>query len=105
MKAGVREIQEYLKMTDGFSIFCRRWTAVGEIKKSIICIHGIGGHSGFFRVVGQDLAGDGFEVYALDLRGFGNSKEEALPRGDTSDFNRHLQDVDEVVGFVRKKTP
>jgi alpha-beta hydrolase superfamily lysophospholipase len=103
--AGVKEIEEYFKMTDSFDIFCRRWRAVGEMKKSVICIHGIGGHSEDFRVMGQDLAEDGIEVYALDLRGFANSKEEALPRGDTSDFNRHLQDVDEVVDFVRKRHP
>jgi len=103
--AGVKEIQEHFKMTDGFDIFCRRWRAVGEMKKSVICIHGIGGHSEDFRVMGQDLTEDGIEVYALDLRGFAKSKEEALPRGDTSDFHRHLQDVDEVVDFVRKRHP
>ena len=101
--ADVKEIQEHFKMTDGFDLFCRHWKAVGESKKSVVCIHGIGGHSEVFRVMGQDLAEGGIEVYALDLRGFGNSKEKDLPRGDASDFNRHLQDVDEVVGFVRKR--
>jgi len=105
LEADVKEIQEHFKMTDGFDIFYRRWRAIGEIKKSVICIHGIGGHSEDFKVMGQDLAENGIEVYALDLRGFANSKEEALPRGDTSDFNRHLQDVGEVVDFIRKKHP
>jgi len=90
-------------MSDGFDLFCKHWKAIGESKKSVICMHGIGGHSEDFRVLGQDLAEDGVEVYALDLRGFANSKEEALPRGDTSDFNRHLQDVDEAVDVVRKR--
>ena len=99
----VKEVQEHFKMTDGFDLFCRYWEAVGKSKKSVVCIHGIGGHSEVFRVAGQNLAEDGIEVYALDLRGFGNSKEKDLPRGYTSDFNRHLQDVDEVVGFVRKR--
>jgi len=101
--AGVKEIQEYFRITDGFDLFCRHWKTVGASKKSVICIHGIGGHSEDFRVIGQDLAEDGVEVYALDLRGFANSKEKDLPRGDTSDFSRHLQDVDEVVDFVRKR--
>jgi len=105
LAARVREIQEHFRMTDGFDLFCRRWEAVGESKKSVVCIHGIGGHSEDFRIMGQDLASDGIEVYALDLRGFANSKEEALPRGDTSDFPRHLQDVDEVVDFLRKRHP
>jgi len=103
--AGVKEIQEHLKMTDGFDLFCRHWKAVGESKKSVVCIHGIGGHSEDFRIMGKDLAEDGIEVYALDLRGFANSKEENLPRGDTNNFNRHLRDVNEVVNFVRKRHP
>lgn len=105
MVASVKEIQEHFKMTDGFDLFCRHWKAVEENKKSVLCIHGIGGHSEVFRFFGQDLAEDGIEVYALDLRGFGNSKEKDLPRGDTSDFKRHLQDVEEAVDFVRKRNP
>jgi len=101
----VEEVQEYFKMSDGFDLFCRHWKAVGRVKRSVVCIHGIGGHSEDFRVMGQDLAEDGIEVYALDLRGFANSKEEDLPRGDTSNFNRHLQDMDEVVNFVLKRHP
>jgi alpha-beta hydrolase superfamily lysophospholipase len=92
-------------MTDDFDLFYRHWRAVGETKKTVICIHGIGGHSEVFRFIGQDLAKNGIEAYAFDLRGFGNSREEALPRGDTSDFNRHLQDVDEVVDLIQKRNP
>lgn len=99
------EIQEHFKMTDGFDLFYRYWKAVGDAEKSVICIHGIGCHSQYFRFIGQDFAEDGIEVYALDLRGFGNSKEQDLPRGDTSNFKRHLQDVDEAVNLIRKKHP
>ena len=105
MVKNAEEAQGHFKMTDGFDLFYRHWRAVGESKKSVVCIHGLGGHSEDFRVVGQDLAEDEIEVYALDLRGFANSKEEALPKGDTSDFKRHLQDVDEVVDFIRKRHP
>jgi dienelactone hydrolase len=68
LAAGVKEIQKHFEMTDGFDLFCRHWKAVGESGKSVVCIHGIGGHSEVFRVMGQDLAEDGIEVYALDLR-------------------------------------
>ena len=92
-------------MTDGFDLFYRHWRAVGDAKKSVLCIHGIGCHSQYFRFIGQDLAADGNEVYAVDLRGFGNSKEQDLPRGDTSNFKRHLQDVDEAVNSIHEKHP
>jgi alpha-beta hydrolase superfamily lysophospholipase len=42
-------------------------------------------------------------VYAFDLRGFGNSQEEGIPRGDTRNFARHLQDLDDAIRHVRKK--
>ena len=99
----VNEIEDHLTMSDGFSLFCRRWEVVGKEAEAIVCIHGLGCHSGFFRPLGQNLAANGVGVYALDLRGFGNSKEEGLPIGDTRDFRRHLQDIDEAVCLVRKK--
>lgn len=101
--ADIKEIQEHFKMTDSFDLFCRHWKARGESEKTVVCIHGMGGHSQYFSFIGQDLAKHGIEVYALDLRGFGNSKEEDLSRGDTSNFKRHLQDVDEAVNSLRQK--
>jgi alpha-beta hydrolase superfamily lysophospholipase len=100
--AGVEEVIDHFKISDGFNLFYRHWKAVGKSEKSMVCIHGLGCHSGFFKPIGENLAAYGVEVYALDLRGFGNSKEEDLPRGDTRDFKRHLQDIDEAVGFVCK---
>src|ERR1700730_4684037 len=41
----------------------------------------------------------------MDLRGLGNSVEEGLPIGDTKDFKRHLQDLDEVADIVKKIHP
>ena len=77
----VNEIQEHFRMTDGFNLFYRCWRASGEIKRVVVCIHGEGDHSSWFKVIGPKLAEDGCQVYALDLRGFGNSLEEGLPRG------------------------
>jgi alpha-beta hydrolase superfamily lysophospholipase len=92
-------------MTDGFNLFYRCWKVGGEIERVVVCIHGGGDHSGQFRVIGPQLASDGNQVYAFDLRGFGNSQEERLPRGDTRDFKRHLQDIDDTIRHVRKNHP
>ena len=98
----VEELKSISKCQMALTYFIGTGKPLGKREKSIVCIHGLGCHSGFFRPIGQNLAANGVEVYALDLRGFGNSKEEGLPRGDTRDFKRHLQDIDEAVGFVRK---
>ncbi|MDW5563442.1 MAG: alpha/beta fold hydrolase [Methanomassiliicoccus sp.] len=75
------------------------------MERVVIFLHGIEVHSGAFRFVGPELANDHSEVYAFDRRGFGNSKEQDLPRGDTHDFDRHLQDVDDFVDFVNRNHP
>ena len=99
--AGVGETEEFLKMTDGFNLFARRWTSTPKAKRAVVCIHGFGGHSAGFRVLGESLARAGIDVLALDLRGFGNSGEDGLSRGDTKNFNRHMQDLYEATAICR----
>ncbi|MDV3244580.1 MAG: alpha/beta hydrolase [Nitrososphaerales archaeon] len=99
------EVQDHFRMTDGFGLFYRHWKTTGEVKRIVVCIHGIGEHSGFFRFVAQDLASDGAEVFAIDLRGFGNSREEGLPIGDTSNIKKYLHDVEEVITYIRGRHP
>jgi len=99
------EVQGHFRMTDGFNLFYRCWRASAEIERVVVCIHGVPNHSGRFKVIGPKLAADGNQVYALDLRGFGNSLEKGLPRGDTRDFKRHLQDIDDTIAHIRTKHP
>ena len=87
-------------MKDGFELFCRRWSSSESAEKPVIFLHGIEVHSGAFRFMGPDLANDNCEVCGFDHRGFGNSKEPDLPRGDTHGFDRHLDDLNEVADFV-----
>jgi len=101
----VKETEDHFVMTDGFRLFYRCWEVLGEIKRVVVGIHGVGDHSGRFKNIGPKLAEDGNQIYALDLRGFGNSQEEGLPRGDTRDFRKHLQDIDETISYVRQKHP
>ncbi len=101
----IGEMEERIKMSDGFDLFCRRWPASGPAQRAVVFLHGIEVHSGAFRFMGPELAKANAEVYAFDRRGFGKSKEPDLPRGDTKDFDRHLLDINEVVDFVRKNNP
>jgi alpha-beta hydrolase superfamily lysophospholipase len=86
--------------TDGFKLAYRCWNAK-SIKRLVLCIHGIGDYSGWFRNLAPALAADGAQVYALDLRGFGGSQEDGYPRGYTNDFERHLQDIDNFIVHLR----
>ncbi len=97
--------EDYLKMSDGFSLFFRKWSTHGQVDRVVIFLHGIEVHSGAFGFMGPELASGNSEVYGFDRRGFGNSKEPDLPRGDTKSFDRHLEDLNEVVEAVRKNHP
>jgi acylglycerol lipase len=83
-------------VADGSKLTYRCWNA-SKVERVVVCIHGIGDYSGWFENLGPELAAEGNQVYALDLRGFGESKEEELPRGFVSNFERHLQDIDDFV--------
>jgi len=98
------ETEDLLEMTDGFNLFTRHWKPASKSDKAVVCIHGFGGHSGGFKPLGESLAAYGIDVYGLDLRGFGNSKEKDLPRGDTKDFKRHMQDLNEAVTLIRRNS-
>jgi alpha-beta hydrolase superfamily lysophospholipase len=99
------EVQDRIKMSDGFGLFYRCWKTAGDVQRVVVCVHGLGMNSEFFGNLGQALTEDGIEVYALDLRGFGNSVEIGLERGDTSNFKGHLQDLNEAVAFIHQKYP
>ena len=94
------EVQGRLKMSDGFELFYRQWKPRGEAEEVVVCMHGVGGHSGGFRNIGPDLAISGANVYATDRRGFGNSVEPSYERGGVSSFDKYLRDLDESVNLI-----
>ncbi len=94
-----------MTMTDGFDLFYRHWKVSGECESALLCVHGGGRNSEYYELLGEALSRDGIEVYAPDLRGFGNSVEKGLSRGDTGSFKRHLQDLEEAVSYVRGMLP
>jgi alpha-beta hydrolase superfamily lysophospholipase len=100
----VEETIEHIRMSDGFELFARRWASSEKTDKAVICIHGLGGACGCFKRVGLNLASKGFDVWGFDLRGFGYSKEPDSPRGDTKNFKRHIQDIDEAVHTIRARS-
>jgi alpha-beta hydrolase superfamily lysophospholipase len=98
-------MEERIKMTDGFDLYCRKWPASGQTDRAVLFLHGIEVHSGAFRFMGPELANDHNYVYGFDRRGFGNSKEPDLPRGDTHHFDRQFEDLEEMVAMVHKEQP
>jgi len=98
------EITDFLTMSDGFKLFVRHWVPLEQSDKTVVCIHGLSGCCGCFKNLGTGLSYRGMDVWGFDLRGFGNSKEDGVPRGDTKNFKRHLNDIDEAIQTIRSMT-
>jgi acylglycerol lipase len=65
--------EEFVEGAGGYKIFIRSWLPEGTAKAVVVLCHGVNSHSGYFGWVAEQLAGDGYAAYALDLRGRGKS--------------------------------
>jgi len=70
---------------------------------ALLCIHGFSLHKGCFAAFGKVMAKDGIAVYALDLRGFGESKSKAIHT--ELDFDGSMADIKAVLQQIRSTHP
>jgi alpha-beta hydrolase superfamily lysophospholipase len=77
-----------LERPGGVTIFTRSWRPAGPARAVLVICHGVNSHSGQYLWAGEQFAGSGLAVYALDLRG----------RGKSSGARFYVDDVAEYVG-------
>ncbi len=68
-----------------------------EPRGTIVFVHGIQSHGGWYPRSCAKLAEAGFDVFFLDRRGAGLNREN---RGDTPSFRRLLDDIAEFIGHI-----
>jgi len=67
----IKEIETMLSSKDGVSIFVRAWIPDNP-QRVLVCVQGLGGHSGYYRELACQVALNGTIVVAPDLRGHGH---------------------------------
>src|SRR5919204_4572130 len=67
---------------------------------AVLCIHGICCDARIFGYIGAKLSQAGYDVYSMDLPGYGESDGR---RGDLN-FDACLRSIDSVVAELRKKS-
>ena len=83
--------QGQLRSRDGTRIFYRRQAARGEKTRArVLVVHGFAEHSGRYEHVLRGFSERGFDAWALDLRGFGQSDGG---RGCIRRWDEYLDDV------------
>lgn len=79
---------------DGYRWRYRRFRPVGEPRATVVFIHGIQSHGGWYEYSCTQLAQAGYSVAFLDRRGSGLNEAQ---RGDAPGFRRLLDDVAEFL--------
>ncbi len=86
--------------SDGYRLHYRRWEPAGPPRATVVALHGIQSHSGWFTYSSGRLAEAGFEVCFLDRRGSGMNEPA---RGHVVDYGRLVDDVAEFLAAIRDR--
>jgi len=91
-----------LGSADGTPLHARRWLPPGAPRAVLAIVHGYAEHLGRYEHVAAYFAARGYAVYAVDLRGHGES-EGARVR--VRSFAEYLDDVGALLSYARAQHP
>jgi acylglycerol lipase len=83
-------------------IFFRSLRPKEEPRAVVVIVPGFNAHSGYYAWVAEQFVAAGLAVYALDLRGRGNSDGE---RFYVENFEDYVRDVEAVIKVARSQEP
>lgn len=89
MTAHPAQIENYTA-ADGRRLALRHFLPAGEPRGTVVLLHGIISHSGWYNASARYLAEQGFDVFSLDRRGSGLNM---AARGDVDDYRTWINDV------------
>ena len=95
-------IEERIPTTGGLHIFIRSWVPAVPARAVVAICHGVKSHSGYYLWAASQLAARGFAVYALDLRGRGQSDGD---RFYVDTVQEYVDDVDALMKTARARHP
>jgi alpha-beta hydrolase superfamily lysophospholipase len=94
--------EERVKTTGGLTLFVRSWRPDANARGVVVIVPGFNSHSGYYGWVAQELVAAGLVVYALDLRGRGQSDGE---RFYVEKFADYVDDTSAVVRLAKSREP
>lgn len=75
----------------------------GKTRAAMLCIHGFSLHKFCFNAFGREMAKDGIATYAIDLRGFGESKVKT--EHSSFDMDGWLVDIRAALEKIHQEQP
>jgi acylglycerol lipase len=94
--------EESFDSTKGAKIFLRSWQPAGAPRAVVVLCHGFKSHGGQYLWSADQLAAAGYAVYALDLRGRGNSSGE---RFCVEHVDEYVDDVAATIRIAKQRAP
>lgn len=94
--------QHFVEGAGGIKISTRSWRPEGAAKAVVLIVPGFNSHSGYYRWVAEQLTAEGLAVYAVDLRGRGESEGE---RFYVERFEDYVSDVESLAKLARERDP
>ena len=91
---------ERVEGASGLRIFFRSLRPKTKPRAVVIIVPGFNAHSGYYKWVAEQLVATGLAVYAVDLRGRGNSDGE---RFYVDSFEDYVSDVEAVVKVAKSR--
>ena len=98
---GSQMSEERIEGAGGLNIFVRSWRPANA-RAVVVIVPGFKAHSGYYIWVAEQLRASGLAVYALDLRGRGQSDGE---RFYVEKFAEWVSDVGTVMALVKSRQP
>lgn len=94
--------EERIEGTGGINIFVRSSRPATGARGVVVIVPGFNAHSGHYTWVAQQLTASGYAVYALDLRGRGQSDGERFYVEKLADW---VSDVGTVMALAKSREP
>jgi alpha-beta hydrolase superfamily lysophospholipase len=83
--------------TGSINLYYQTWQPDGTVRGILAIVHGLGGHSGLYRNIVNQLIPKNFVIYGVDLRGNGKSPGQ---RGYINSWREYRDDVGNFLKFI-----
>ena len=93
-------IEERIQGSDGLSLFLRSWRPAGKPRAVVVICPGFNAHSGQYGWAADQLVASNYAVYAIDLRGRGQSDGE---RFYVENIDQYVSDLSAAVKVAKSR--
>jgi len=93
---------ESVATSGDLKLYVRSWRPAAAVRGVVAIVHGFNAHSGQYAWAAEQLVAGGLAVYAVDLRGRGNSDGE---RYYVDSFDEYVSDVGLLVALAKSREP